>query len=313
MADGIPENHSLARLLDETGAILEEQDANPFRVKAYRDAAEEIRKLPSPLREIWQRGGREALIEIPHIGESLSRAIETWLQTGSLGILQRLRGEEAAIQLFRTVPGIGRDLAQRIHHDLHVSSLEDLEAAAHDGRLAEVEGIGPRRLQSIRDQLDARLRRRVRVRAVGRPESGLWPESEGEPARDAQAGHDGKAPVLPAVVEILDVDREYRELALADRLPRIRPRRFNPKREAWLPVLHCQRGERHYTALFSNTARAHELGRTHDWVVVYLDDGVREQQWTVVTEQRGPLAGRRVVRGLEVECLEHYAIASSPA
>ena len=48
--------------------------------------------------------------------------------------------------------------------------------------------------------------------------------------------------------------------------------RFNPTHEAWLPVLHTQRGQRHYTVLLSNTAHAHRLGKTHDWVVLYCDD-----------------------------------------
>jgi hypothetical protein len=55
--------------------------------------------------------------------------------------------------------------------------------------------------------------------------------------------------------------------------------------------------------LFSNTARAHDLGRTHDWVVIYFyDDDHRESQCTVVTETHGPMTGKRVVRGREAEC-----------
>jgi len=77
---------------------------------------------------------------------------------------------------------------------------------------------------------------------------------------------------------------------------------MNPEKEAWLPILHTQRGDRHYTALFSNTARAHRLGQTRDWVVIFQDDGGDERQATVVTETTGPLAGRRVVRGREREC-----------
>lgn len=102
--------------------------------------------------------------------------------------------------------------------------------------------------------------------------------------------------------ELLDVDREYRSKARRRKLPRIAPRRFNPTLEAWLPVLHTQRGERHYTALFSNTARAHELGMTHDWVVVYRDDHGGDGQWTVVTARFGSLRGKRIVRGREDEC-----------
>jgi putative hydrolase len=74
-------------------------------------------------------------------------------------------------------------------------------------------------------------------------------------------------------------------------------------------VLHTQRGARHYTALFSNTPRAHRLGTTRDWVVVYLD-GPQEGQWTVVTARGGPLAGERVVRGREAACLAEGRLAA---
>ena len=106
---------------------------------------------------------------------------------------------------------------------------------------------------------------------------------------------------------LLDVDRQYRKEADAGGLPMIAPRRFNPRGEAWLPVLHTERGKWHFTALFSNTARAHELGRTRDWVVIYFhSDSHPEGQRTLVTETRGALAGRRVVRGRESECRAQY-------
>lgn len=72
-------------------------------------------------------------------------------------------------------------------------------------------------------------------------------------------------------------------------------------------MLHAERGGWHFTALYSNTARAHELGRTRDWVVIYYYDGEHvESQCTVVTETRGVLAGKRVVRGREDECRAHH-------
>jgi len=115
------------------------------------------------------------------------------------------------------------------------------------------------------------------------------------------------------VAELLDVDRQYREEASSGALPRIAPRRFNPGREAWLSILHTRRGERDYTALYSNTARAHELGRTHDWVVLYFDGtSAGERQCTVITAERAPLRGRRIVRGREAECLAYYAHAPGP-
>jgi hypothetical protein len=80
--------------------------------------------------------------------------------------------------------------------------------------------------------------------------------------------------------------------------------------EAWLPILHTDRGAEHFTALSPNTARAHELGHTRDWVVLFFYDGDhREGQCTVVTETRGRLRGRRVVRGREQECEAYYGAA----
>jgi len=108
----------------------------------------------------------------------------------------------------------------------------------------------------------------------------------------------------PAVDLLIDVDREYREKAERGALPKIAPRRFNPSGEDWLSILHAERGDWRFTALFSNTARAHELGRVRDWVVIYFhQDSGPDGQRTVVTETRGPFAGRRVVRGREAECV----------
>lgn len=112
----------------------------------------------------------------------------------------------------------------------------------------------------------------------------------------------------PDVGLLLEIDREYREKAAAGVLPKIAPRRFNPGHEAWLPVLHTRFGPWRFTALYSNTELAHDLNRTRDWVVICFDDGERddEGQATVVTEWRGALMGRRVVRGREPECATHY-------
>jgi hypothetical protein len=193
-----------------------------------------------------------------------------------------MRGELDPVQLFRSVPGVGPGLAERIHDVLHVDTLEALETAAHEGRLEQVPGIGPRRAAAVSAALDVMLRR---VRG---------------PAR-------GRGPATLPVETLLDVDAEYRRRAERGELPLIAPRRFNPAGERWLPVLHTERGPWHFTALFSNTARAHELGRTRDWVVLYLYDGDHhERQCTVVTEPRGHLAGRRVVRGREEECRDWY-------
>jgi DNA polymerase (family 10) len=76
--------------------------------------------------------------------------------------------------------------------------------------------------------------------------------------------------------------------------------------------MHAQKDGWAFTAFFSNTARAHQLGRTRDWVVIYFHaDDQEEGQRTVVTETRGPMAGRRVVRGREAECRTGFRMSSS--
>jgi putative hydrolase len=275
------QNTEIARRLEEVAWLLNEQGANPYRVQAYRRAAETLRRLGQPVTEILQREGAEGLRQLPGIGESLARSIREMVLTGRLPILDRLRGETDSISLLASVPGIGPVLAERLHHDLGIDTLEELETAAHDGRLTNIAGIGEKRLAGIMDSLATRL---GRVRAPARPVT----EAE------------------PSVAELLDVDREYREKAATGELRRIAPRRFNPHHEAWLPVLHSQRGERHYTVLFSNTARAHQLGKTHDWVVLYYDGGRGERQCTVITSQRGSLSDKRIVRGREGECALYY-------
>ena len=284
---GLRRNASIAGRLDELADLLERQDANPFRVAAYRRAADSLRGLETPVDRILEEQGIAGLDRLPGIGPILARSIFTLAATGRLPLLDRLRGETHPVDLLASVPGIGEKTADRLHHDMSISTLEDLETAAWDGRLARVPGIGPKRLSGVRDALAGRL---GRIRSA-RP----------SPPSDE-----------PSVAEIFDVDREYRERASNGTLPRIAPRRFNPERRAWLPILHTERGDRSYTALFSNTARAHALGRTGDWVVLYTDGGKGERPWTVVTETSGPLAGRRVVRGRESECRTVGETAAPP-
>jgi DNA polymerase (family X) len=204
--------------------------------------------------------------------------------TGRLPMLDRLRGRMDPVSLLASIPGIGSALAHRLHDDLHIETLEQLEMAAHDGRLADIEGVGPKKLQGIIDSLTARLGR------VRRPIQAAGPHSTAEPTVD----------------ELLDVDREYREAAQAGRLQTVAPHRFNPKKEAWLPILHTQRGARHYTALFSNSALAHQLKKTRDWVILYYDDDHGERQCTVITSRQAPFSGKRIVRGREEDCASYY-------
>ena len=281
------DNAAIAQALREMAVLLDAQNGNPYRAAAYRKAADTVAQLGRNVRDIFDEQGVAGLDALPSIGPRIAAAIGELLITGRWGQLQHLRGEADPAALLQTIPGVGPETAHLLHEDLGVQTLEALEVAAHDGRLERLPRIGARRAASIRAALTQMLDRR---RALNRRPSA------------ATAQHE------PSVDALLDVDREYRAGAAAGTLPKIAPRRFNPQGEAWLPVLHTQRGDWHFTALFSNTARAHQLGRVRDWVVIYAEDKQHgERQYTVVTAPVGPLVGRRVVRGREADCRDWYA------
>jgi DNA uptake protein ComE-like DNA-binding protein len=273
-------NPMVASALREAAALLQAQDASQFRILAYLKAARTVEELEEDIADIASKG-LAALDALPNIGSGIAAAVLELLSTGRWSQLDRLRGGLDPEDAFRHVPGIGPELAQLIHEHLHVDTLVALEAAAHDGRLERVPGIGPRRAAIIRNGLAALLSRR------------------------GTGGFSRRMEAPPPVGMVLDVDREYRTRAQAGDLRKIAPKRFNPEGAAWLPILHTERGPWHFTALFSNTARAHELKRTTDWVVIFFArDNQPEGQCTVVSETSGPMKGRRIVRGRERECAE---------
>ncbi len=283
-----PTNVQLAESLEQVSDLLREQGANPFRVEAYRKAAENLRGLDRPVWHTYEEAGLEGLEELPGVGRTISKALQQMIRGGRWALLERLKGNAISEQVFASVPNIGPVLAKKIHDELGLETLAELQAAAWDGRLAKLPGMGQKRIRAVRESLAAR----------GRPQPIEGPASS-----------EGEATVAVPVAELLDIDGEYREKAEKGKLPRIAPRRFNPTAENWLPIMHAERDDRHYTALFSNTARAHEMGTTHDWVVIYLDDDNRKGQhgrWTVITSTLGKLRGKRIVRGRESECVEFY-------
>jgi hypothetical protein len=278
-------NGKIAERLEEAAELLARQGANEFRVRAYRRGAETLRAMTQPAAQVWMDLGVRGLIRLPGIGDSLAKAIEQILATGEMPLLKQLRNESAPARILTTVADIGPKLAERIHRELGIGTLTELEAASWDGRLARVPGMGQKRIRAVRESLAGRFHQA--------PKTVVPP---GATAVDQ-----------PPIDELLDIDEEYRRLADRDRLLRVAPRRFNPEGRAWLPILHAERNGRRYTAMYSNTGRAHEMGATHDWVVIYRDDQRHAGTSTVITSRLGKLKGRRVVRGREDECLAWYA------
>lgn len=270
------DNAQIAMRLRELASLLEQQGEDGFRQNAYLRAADHISTMERRLSDILAEEGIEGLARLPRIGKGIASAIDEMIRTGRWSHLERLRGELDPEGVFQTLPGIGKTLASKLAGEAHLESLEDLEAALACG--TELEGIGHRRREMLQAVLAERLARQ-------KPNLAGMRESQPPPAD-----------------LILEADRMYRERAANDQLRKITPKRFNPEGTAWLPIMHARHADWHFTALFSNTRRAHELGKTNDWVVIYYHrENKPEGRCTVVTETRGPMAGSRVVRGREAE------------
>jgi DNA polymerase (family X) len=287
-----PTNEDIAGLPEETANLLELQEDNPHRVRAYRAGAESVCSAADSLANLARQGDAAGLEQLPGIGRGLAATIIDFAQSGRSPLLERLQGEHSPETLFARIPGIGATLAGRIATELDVESLEELEEAAHDGRLEAVAGFGPRRVEAVQATLAGLLSRSAARRSRERTSGGREKPSDDR----------------PPVSLLLELDADYRRRAAAGELKRIAPRRFNPQNEAWLPIMHAGRDGWSFTLLFSNTARAHQLGMTRDWVVIYYERDGRERQNTVVTQKTGAPAGKRVVRGREPECRRYYGL-----
>ena len=235
---------------------------------------------------IYQSEGLTGLACLPGIGASLAKKIGEMLRRGESRALEQLRRKHAREDMLVTLPTVGKLLAARIRAALGADSLEEVLNAAEDGRLQQVEGLGRKRVQAIRDSLRLRLgTHRKRRRIVRRS-------------------------AFSAAL-LLEIDREYREQAAAQRLPKVAPLRFNPTGAAWLPVLRTERHGFRFTAHFVNTANSHQFGHAHDWVVIRSDTKGIFGLWTIVTAAAGECRGKRVVKGLERECQNFYRVAKN--
>src|SRR2546421_5636421 len=153
------QNPDIARLFDEVADLLEIQDANPFRVRAYRNAARTIRDFPEPIAERVRSGAKE-LTDIPGIGEDLAEKITAIVTTGELPLRKQLAAKLPAglLDLLR-IPGLGPKRVKLLYKNLKVKSAADLAKALDAGKVQKLKGFGPKidrkstRLNSSHDQI----------------------------------------------------------------------------------------------------------------------------------------------------------------
>jgi len=144
------QNPDIARLFDEVADLLEIQDANPFRVRAYRNAARTIRDFPEPIADLV-RAGTKDLTDIPGIGDDLAEKITDIVTTGELPLRKQLASKLPAglLDLLR-IPGLGPKRVKLLYKKLKVKSAADLAKALEAGRIQKLKGFGPKMDEKIR-------------------------------------------------------------------------------------------------------------------------------------------------------------------
>ena len=158
-------NSDVTNALNSLADLAEINGANEFRVRAYRDAAQTIDGLPRNLSEMVAEG--EDLSELPGIGESIAEKIEEIVQTGRLKQLERLQKKvPGELRELLAVPGLGPKRVKLLHDHLGIEDRDDLAAAARDGRVRQLKGLGPKTEQKILDELEKDGDRETRFRLI---------------------------------------------------------------------------------------------------------------------------------------------------
>jgi DNA polymerase (family X) len=134
------DKHDVARILDEIGVLLELKGENPFKIRAYHNAARAIENLDRDLKKIIEEGGLE---EIPGIGESIAEKITVLVKTGHLSYYEKLKKSipPGLLELLK-VPGLGGKKVKTLYQKLRIKTTADLVKACEKGRIAKLKGFG---------------------------------------------------------------------------------------------------------------------------------------------------------------------------
>ena len=148
-------NADIAAIFDEVADLLEIENANPFRVRAYRNASRTLRDLDREVAAMIARG--EDVTELPGIGEDLASKIKEIVTTGTATMLEEHRKKvPATLTALLKISGLGPRRVQTLYHKLGIRTLEDLRNAAQEGRVRTLQGFGAKTEQHILEQLQVR-------------------------------------------------------------------------------------------------------------------------------------------------------------
>jgi DNA polymerase (family 10) len=173
-------NLQAARVFENIAALMEIAGESPFKVKAYRNAAETFASLTDELEQLAARG---ELRSIPGVGEAIEKKTLEILETGTCALYERLKQQfPLTILELLELPGVGARTVRALYEGLGVDSLEALEKAAREGRVRQLPRMGARAEERILESI-----RRLRARPSGIPLARALPLAEAIASRLACA------------------------------------------------------------------------------------------------------------------------------
>lgn len=146
-------NSEIADIFERLGDLLEIEGANPFRVRAYRNAARTIRGYAKSMSDLLQQG--KDLSKLPDIGKDLADKISTIVETGKLPLLEKVESRTpAALSDLMRIEGLGPKRVKALYKKLNIQSLDDLNRAARSGKIKELKGFGKKTEQMIKERVE---------------------------------------------------------------------------------------------------------------------------------------------------------------
>lgn len=155
-------NTAVAKVFQDIADLLELKGENPFKIRAYQRAARAIEHLPKEIEIMLEEG--EDLQSIPGVGEAIAKKITELMTTGKLGYYEKLRAEfPEGISTLLEIPGVGPKTAMKLSSELGIKTVDELEKAIEEGKVAKLFRLGDKTAENIRHQIQALRRKDQRI------------------------------------------------------------------------------------------------------------------------------------------------------
>src|SRR4051794_25640401 len=155
-------NSTFARIFNEIGAMLELKGESPFKVRAYRTAANTFANLHEDLKQVWREGRVD---DLEGVGKAITDKVGELMTTGHLRFYERLLEEiPPSLISITEIPHVGPKTAMLLYKSLGIQGMADLEKALDDGRLSSLPGFGLRTIETIREGIQTIQKRSAEKR-----------------------------------------------------------------------------------------------------------------------------------------------------